>query len=95
MSGVCIFGPSGRMGHALIAALPAELRIASAVDREGTPVIGTEVAPGVRATSDVAAALSAADVYIDFTTPSSTLAAARTATSARPGIPRSSRSTTR
>jgi 4-hydroxy-tetrahydrodipicolinate reductase len=78
---VCLFGPSGRMGHALLAAMPPELQLGSAVDREGAPVIGTEIAPGIRATSDLAAGLSAADVYIDFTTPSSTLAAARTATS--------------
>jgi dihydrodipicolinate reductase len=67
---LCLFGPSGRMGHALLAAMPPELELGSAVDREGAPVIGTEIAPGVRATSDVAAGLSAADVYIDFTTPS-------------------------
>jgi len=82
---VCVLGPSGRMGRALLdaAASTPELTVCSAVDREGAPEVGRQVAPDVIATSDLAAGLSGADVYIDFTTPSSTVAAARTATSLR------------
>lgn len=85
MTRVCVLGPSGRMGRAVIdaAAGQAGLTIASAVDREGASVVGVEVTRGVVATSDLAAGLSAADVYVDFTAPSATIAAARTATSLR------------
>jgi 4-hydroxy-tetrahydrodipicolinate reductase len=69
------------MGHAVIAAAAdrTDLRVAAAVDRQSALVIGTEVAPGVRAGSDFAAGFAAADVYIDFTSPDGTRTAAEAA----------------
>ncbi len=78
MTKVCVLGPSGRMGRAVLSAAAgrADVTIASAVDRAGAPGIGDRVGPGVTATTDLAAALDAADVYVDFTTPDATAAAA-------------------
>jgi 4-hydroxy-tetrahydrodipicolinate reductase len=63
--GVCVLGPSGRMGHALIEAAKArdDMRVAATVD------IG----------EDVAAGLANAQVYIDFTSPEGTRNAAQAA----------------
>jgi 4-hydroxy-tetrahydrodipicolinate reductase len=71
---VCVIGPQGRMGRAVLELLRerADLQVVSAVTRAGSAVVGTEVAPGVLATDDVAAALAQAEVYIDFTTPQAT-----------------------
>lgn len=82
---VCVLGPSGRMGRALIDASAGrtDVRIAAAVDRPDAPVLGTQVASGVVATSDLAAGLAAADVYIDFTAPAATRTAAVAAQAAR------------
>jgi len=79
---VCVLGPSGRMGRAVIEAAAArdDLRITNAVDRAGAHVIGSEVAPGVTATSELGLALDASDVYVDFTAPDSTRMAAQAAT---------------
>lgn len=77
---VTLLGPSGRMGQALLAtAGAADVRIAAALDRPGSPSIGREVANGVLATTDIDAALAAAPVYIDFTTSDATEAIARAA----------------
>ena len=78
---VCVLGPSGRMGRAVIeaAAERSDLEICSAVDRESALVIGTQVAPGVTAGKDLEAGLGACDVYIDFTSPDGTRAAAQAA----------------
>lgn len=80
---VTILGPSGRMGQALLAAAGTrtDVRIAAALDRSDALVIGKEVAPGVIATALIDAALAAAPVYIDFTTPASTAAIATAARS--------------
>ena len=79
---VCVLGPSGRMGRAILEAATG-VSVTAAADRAGSEVIGHEVARGVRVTSDVGAALEAADVYIDFTTPASTRGAAIAATPRR------------
>ncbi len=78
---VCVLGPSGRMGRALIecAAREPDVVIASAVDRPGTPVLGTSVTSDVIASDDLAHGLAAAAVYVDFTTPAATAIAARAA----------------
>jgi 4-hydroxy-tetrahydrodipicolinate reductase len=78
---VCVLGPSGRMGRAVLdaAAGRGDVKIAAAVDREGTSVIGTHVLPGITATADLVGGLGASDVYIDFTSPESTRVAAQTA----------------
>jgi 4-hydroxy-tetrahydrodipicolinate reductase len=71
------------MGRAVLdGAGPAGMRVTAAVDRPDAP-LGREVAPGVVATSDLATGLDACDVYIDFTTPASTRAAAIAATARR------------
>jgi 4-hydroxy-tetrahydrodipicolinate reductase len=62
---VCVLGPSGKMGRAVIEAAKAreDLRVVSTVD------LG----------EDVAAGLAKAQVYVDFTTPDATRNAARAA----------------
>lgn len=87
MTRACILGPSGRMGRALLAAARAGgVVVASAVDRPGAPGVGAAVSPDlpdVRVGDDLAAGLAAADVYVDFTTPAGTVAAAIAATGLR------------
>lgn len=75
---VCVLGPSGRMGRAVIdaAAGRPEVRITSAIDRDDAAGLGTQVVPGVAASADLATGLDVADVYIDFTSPGSTRHAA-------------------
>ena len=65
MTKVCVLGPSGKMGRAVIEAAKAreDLQVVSTVD------LGEDVAKG----------LAAAQVYIDFTSPDGTRAAARAA----------------
>lgn len=78
---VCVLGPSGRMGALVIdEILSCEgARLAAAIDHPNSRLIGTEAAPGIIVGSDVRAGLAAADVYIDFTTPDATRAAAEVA----------------
>jgi 4-hydroxy-tetrahydrodipicolinate reductase len=74
------------MGHALLATAPAharEVAVVGAVDRQDAPELGLEVASGVVTTADLGRALDLCDVYIDFTTPASTRAAAIAATPRR------------
>ena len=75
---VCVLGPSGRMGRAVIDAAAGrnDVRIAAAVDRSDADGIGNEVLPGVISSANLAAAFDNSDVYVDFTTPASTRAAA-------------------
>jgi 4-hydroxy-tetrahydrodipicolinate reductase len=82
---VCVLGPSGRMGRAILDAATgdAELVVTAAVDRDGAPGLGAELALGVAATADLGAGLAAADCYVDFTTPAGTTAAAIAATAQR------------
>lgn len=88
---LAIAGAAGRMGRALItAAVQGDARIAGGTERAGSPVIGHDLgalaghAPlGVLVSTDAAAI--PADVWIDFTTPASTLAALA-ATPARAAI---------
>lgn len=80
---LCVLGAGGRMGRQVleVAAADDSVAIAAAADRAGSAEIGREVAPGVRVTDDVAAAVAAAEVYIDFSAPEATAAAARAAAS--------------
>lgn len=80
---VCVLGPSGRMGRALIdaAAGRTDVKVAAAVDRADAGGLGTQVTDGVAASADLAEGIGAADVYIDFTTPAATRAAAEIARS--------------
>jgi len=69
------------MGRAVIDAAAGrdDVRVSAAVDRPGAPGLGAQVATGVEATSELAAGLAASDVYVDFTSPASTRAAAHLA----------------
>jgi 4-hydroxy-tetrahydrodipicolinate reductase len=62
---ICVLGPSGKMGRAVIDAAKArdDIQVSSTVD------LGEDVAKG----------LAAAEVYVDFTSPDGTRAAARAA----------------
>jgi 4-hydroxy-tetrahydrodipicolinate reductase len=77
---VCVLGPSGRMGRAVIeaAAGRGDVTISAAVDRPDAPGLGGVVGDVV-ASSDLAAGLAAADVYVDFTSPAATHHAAELA----------------
>ncbi len=70
-----IAGAGGKMGRALIDAALADpaLSIGAALEVAGSPALGSSVG-GVRVASDIAAALAAGDVLIDFTRPEGTLA---------------------
>ena len=78
---VCVLGPSGRMGRALLDAAQGrnDLRIAAAVDRPDAQGLGATLAAGLIASADLEAGLAACDVYIDFTTPAATRAVAEAA----------------
>ena len=69
------------MGRAVLdaAAGRGDIAITAAVDRDGANVVGSQVAPRVTATTDLAAGLAACDVYIDFTAPDATRIAAQLA----------------
>jgi 4-hydroxy-tetrahydrodipicolinate reductase len=73
------------MGRALLdaAAQRTDVKVTSTSDRGDAPGIGREIAPGVIAGADIGVALDACDVYIDFTTPQATRAAAIAATPRR------------
>ena len=76
---VAIAGANGRMGRTLIEGVLAEpaLKLAAALD-----VAGQEI-KGMKITSDVAAAVGACDVLIDFTRPDGTLAHLRACVAAK------------
>jgi 4-hydroxy-tetrahydrodipicolinate reductase len=78
---VCVLGPSGRMGRAVIetARGMGELRVVSTIDRPDAAGLGAGLGDGVVAAADIEAGLAACDVYIDFTTPASTRAVAEAA----------------
>ncbi len=79
---IVVAGAGGRMGQALVEAILADagLSLAGALDIAGSPEFGRDPgerfgrATGVRVTDDFAAALSGADVLIDFTRPAGTMA---------------------
>ena len=77
---VCVLGPSGRMGRAVIdaAAGRSDVRVVAALDRPGAPGVG-ETLGGVTASTDLASGLAGCDVYVDFTTPVATRAVAEAA----------------
>lgn len=78
---VVITGCTGRMGRALLEAVAGapELRLVAALDRPGSPMLGRDAGEltgglfGVPVSADVEAALTHADVLIDFTRPEATL----------------------
>jgi len=71
---LAVAGAGGRMGRALIEAIQADgaATLAAALDVAGSPALG-QAAAGVKIGSDIAAAVGAADVLIDFTRPEGTM----------------------
>jgi 4-hydroxy-tetrahydrodipicolinate reductase len=88
---VAIAGAGGRMGRALLDAATSTEGVAlgAALDMQGTPWAGRDAADlcanarGITVETDVAAALRAADVLVDFTRPEGTLAHVRACRAAR------------
>ena len=78
---VCVLGPSGKMGRAVLEAARGreDVRVSAAVDRPDAGGLGVLVADGIVANADLEAGLAASDVYIDFTTPAATRAVAELA----------------
>lgn len=83
---VVIAGAGGRMGAANIRAVAAldGLELHAAVDRDGSPSIGQDAgivagigALGVLISDDIDAALTGADIVIDFTIPAASVALAQ------------------
>jgi 4-hydroxy-tetrahydrodipicolinate reductase len=77
---VCIAGAAGRMGRMLLEATAASgCTLGGALVRAGSPHAGKDARElghaqsGVSVTTDLAAALAASDVLIDFTRPDATL----------------------
>ncbi len=71
---IAVAGAGGRMGRTLIEAIDADgaLVLAAALEVAGNPAVGKEL-DKIRITSDIDAAVSAADVLIDFTRPEGTM----------------------
>ncbi len=71
---IAVTGAGGRMGRTLIEAIEADgaLTLAAALEVAGNPAVGTELEK-IRVTSDIDAAVAAADVLIDFTRPAGTM----------------------
>ena len=84
MTRVAVLGPSGRMGSRLAALIEprSDFELSAAIDRADSPIMGQIIA-GATVTSDLAQGLRECDIYIDFTTPAVTRAAAEAAASAR------------
>jgi 4-hydroxy-tetrahydrodipicolinate reductase len=78
---VAVPGAAGKMGRMVLDALRerSDVTCVAAVERPGHPEVGREAAPGVVIGDDLAAALGRAQVYIDFTAPSASAAAAELA----------------
>lgn len=77
---VCIAGATGRMGRMLLeVAHGSAVQLGAALERAGAPQVGRDAREfgyaesGVAITADVATALDASDVLIDFTRPEGTL----------------------
>ncbi len=78
---IVIAGCSGRMGHALLegAFADGDLVLHGALDRSGNPALGRDAGEqqgkmsGVKVSDDIAAALTGADVLVDFTRPEASM----------------------
>lgn len=74
-----VMGAGGRMGRTLIATIDATrgLSLVAAIERAGSPVLGTAVGDrGIVVTDDIEAALAGADGVVDFTAPAASVALA-------------------
>jgi 4-hydroxy-tetrahydrodipicolinate reductase len=76
MTRVLVVGAAGRMGESLVRGIAAssDLKLGAALEHATHSRLGAELAPGVKLGSDAHAACAEADVAIDFSSPSSTLA---------------------
>jgi 4-hydroxy-tetrahydrodipicolinate reductase len=79
---IALVGACGHMGGHVLEAIAQDesAALAAAVEHAGHQALGREIRPGVKLGSNLAQALAAADVAIDFSTPAGTaalLAAAR------------------
>ena len=81
---VLVVGALGRMGRCVRTALEREptLVLGAGLEEKGHPGQGTVLEHGVEVSDDVAAAVAACDVAIDFSVPAATLAIARAAADA-------------
>jgi 4-hydroxy-tetrahydrodipicolinate reductase len=78
---VAIAGASGRMGRTLIDMVlqAPDLKLAAALEQSGNPYVGKDAgefggeSAAVQITDDIATALAAADVIVDFTRPAGTM----------------------
>lgn len=77
---IAIAGAAGRMGQMLIRRIAATegCSLVGAIESPTSNAIGSDVG-GIKAIADAAAAISGADVLIDFTVPAATVAHARIA----------------
>lgn len=82
---VAVLGPSGRMGRAVIDAAVGrrDVVVAAAIDRPNAPGVGAQAMPGGPSVTNDFEAIAGCDVYVDFTTPVATRAAAAFATAQR------------
>jgi 4-hydroxy-tetrahydrodipicolinate reductase len=71
---LAVAGAGGKMGRALIEAIQEDggLELSAALDAPGSPAIGQKV-DEIKVSSDIAAAVKACDVLIDFTRPEGTM----------------------
>jgi 4-hydroxy-tetrahydrodipicolinate reductase len=76
MKRVLVVGAAGRMGQSLVRMVEAsgDLRVGAALEHGAHPALGQIVARDVTLGADVRAACAQADVAIDFSSPTSTLA---------------------
>jgi 4-hydroxy-tetrahydrodipicolinate reductase len=80
-----VMGPSGRMGRRVLELAEGrkDIQVVAAIDHPQSPLAGQRVG-GLQVGTDVAAGLAGCQVYIDFTTPEATEAAARAAAARDP-----------
>ena len=71
---IAIAGIAGRMGQALVSSAGADVAIVGGSERAGSPALGADPR-GWTVSDNAAVAAGSADVWIDFTTPTATLAA--------------------
>jgi 4-hydroxy-tetrahydrodipicolinate reductase len=76
MTRVLVVGAAGRMGEGLLRGIAAssDLKLGAALEHASHARLGEELAPGVKLGSDPRAACAQADVALDFSSPTSTLA---------------------
>lgn len=72
---IAIAGAAGRMGQALIRAAGDDFVVVGGSERSGSPDIGRELGDGAVISDAANKAAASADVWLDFTTPTATLAA--------------------